>query len=50
VLVLVGDKEAAIAELDRLLKMPALISKNAIKLNPFFASLRTSPSYARLGI
>ena len=48
VAVLTGDKDTAIATLQRLLTMPADISKAYLRVHPFYDSLRNDPRFRAL--
>jgi serine/threonine-protein kinase len=44
----IGESDAAIDQLDQLLKVPSVLSPNLLRLDPTFAPLRSNPRFQRL--
>jgi tetratricopeptide (TPR) repeat protein len=47
-LMILGDHDAAIAQLEELLKMPSFVSRNWLRLHPVLDPLRGNPRFQRL--
>ena len=45
ILMMLGDTDQAVTELQRLLEIPSPVSRNEIRLNPLFAPLRSHPRF-----
>ncbi|MEJ7757979.1 MAG: protein kinase [Gemmatimonadaceae bacterium] len=45
ILMMLGDTDRAISEMQSLLEIPSPVSRNAIRLNPLFAALRSHPRF-----
>jgi hypothetical protein len=47
-LLLIGDHDGALTQLEQLLSMPSFASRNAVRLNPLWTPLRGNPRFQRL--
>jgi serine/threonine-protein kinase len=47
-LVLIGDYDGALTQLEQLLSMPSFASRNSIRLSPVFSPLRGNPRFQRM--
>lgn len=43
-----GESDEAISQLDQLLKIPSVLSRNGLRLNPIFTALRGNPRFQKL--
>ena len=48
ILVILGEHDAAIGVIEQLLAMPSNMSRNYVRLDPFYAPLRGNPRFQRL--
>jgi serine/threonine-protein kinase len=47
-LIRLGESDEAISQLEQLLKVPSLVSRNYLRLDPLFTPLRSNPRFQRL--